>query len=128
MSGSLVGARAAARTIPELRPEQLAGDDGYRRSRRWSRAALPPRRERPLAQAFATKPSNCVGKLREYRRTGRGRPREGAESGQSTAGTLLCSRCKAAQMAEVTAIAPRTPSRFMWENEFCRFSNWHTVL
>jgi hypothetical protein len=27
-------------------------------------------------------------------------------SGQSTAGTLLCPRCKAAQMAEVTAIAP----------------------
>jgi hypothetical protein len=27
-------------------------------------------------------------------------------SGQCTAGTLLCPRCKAAQMAEVTAIAP----------------------
>ena len=27
-------------------------------------------------------------------------------SGQSTAGTLLCPRCKAAQMAEVTGIAP----------------------
>jgi hypothetical protein len=26
-------------------------------------------------------PSSCVGKLREYRRTGRGRPREGADVG-----------------------------------------------
>jgi hypothetical protein len=77
-------------------------------SRRWSRAAFPAHLASVTTRAGIRnqRPSSCVGKLREYRPAGRGAPVKEPMSGQSTAGTLLCPRCKAAQMAEVTAIAP----------------------